>query len=84
MTRPDDSLPPSAKLLTHLLAHTENDELSRSALYHRAGLPESTLDDALAALRDRGIVETETPTEDRRQTIYRLADSPGYRGKAEL
>lgn len=84
MTRPDrdrhPDLPPSAKLLTHLLAHTKNGELPRSELYQRAGLPEPTLDRALAALRETDIVETETPTDDRRRTVYRLTDSPHNEG----
>jgi len=65
-----EDLPPSTKVVYLVLR--DAGELTRSALQVRTALPADTLDDALAALRDAGVVRRHPTTEDARHTRYTL------------
>ena len=64
------ALPPSAKVVYLVLQ--ADDCLDRGELRSRTALPEDTLDDALASLRDVGVVDRQVVAGDARHRRYTL------------
>lgn len=70
-----EDLPPSAKFVYKTLEY--RGDLTRREIASETHLPDSTITDALATLRDRGLVgDRPLPTEPRAR-LYFIDDGPG-------
>jgi DNA-binding MarR family transcriptional regulator len=67
-----DDLPPSAKFV-HFVLERES-ELTQSELAERTRLSVRTVHNAVAELKDTGLVEEEVCLEDARKRVYTLVD----------
>lgn len=66
------ALAPSAKVVYLVLQ--SNGHLDRGELRSRTALPEDTLDDALASLREAEVVDRQVVAGDARHRVYSLDD----------
>lgn len=69
--RPIEDVPPSAKLVYKVLEY--NGGLTQKEIVERSMLSQRTVRDALARLREIGIVTEEIYIPDARQSLYELA-----------